>query len=232
MLPMRRFVPLVGGEGEARRVVCAGDTVAGLFGKCEMRIWTNIAAAPIVSFAAAPPHCPVDAIGVSWDGKRAVTAAADATVCLWDSHTGIRTAILSVDPQARPDTFPRFSQVGFVRHDCAIITLVSGRSTIHCWDIETKKQIGLLSSAEPFMSFAVTSDGTELITTGGAVLQDAGFMAIWDLRMFKQIASVHPEAIHLRTSAVSPNKKRIATAGFVAPAIWLWDAERLRAGLQ
>jgi WD40 repeat protein len=97
----------------------------------------------------------VNAVAVTRDGRRVVSASSDATLRLWDLGTGQTLRTL----QGHTDKVNAVA----VRADGRRAVSGSSDATLRLWDLETGENIATFIGDGPMLNCAVTSDGRTII---------------------------------------------------------------------
>ena len=150
-------------------------------------------------------------VAYSPDGRRLVTASADATARIWDALTGrqllvlaghadrVRSALFSVDGKK--------------------VVTAAYDGTARIWDATSGQQLTLLSGHNGRMNFAVFSpDGHRIVTASGD-----GTGQLWDADQGRQLLELRGHTGIMTGAAFSSDGQRIATASHDRTAI-VWNA--------
>jgi WD40 repeat protein len=195
---------------------------------------------------------PVLMVRWSPDGRRVITAGADATARIWDAATGAAIGAPLAHPAGHQVTTALFTPDGK-----RIVTLCTD-SNVRLWDASGALQAVLSGHAGYLVGAAISPDGTLLVSysndhsarlwnlaTGtlaapplehGDWVVDAGFspdgarlvtasgnlVQVWDVRTGLPLDPPRVHAVRARGARFSPDGSSLLTVG--ESAIELWDA--------
>jgi WD40 repeat protein len=154
----------------------------------------------------------VDAVAVSPDGTRIVTASRDKTARVWEAATGKEIARL--EGHGDYVTSAAWSPDG--------TRIVTGSSdkTVRVWDAKTFAEIAILKGHTDFVtSVAVSPDGTRIVT--GSFDKTA---RVWDAKTGDALAVLIGHAGWVGSVVVSPDGAHIVTGSHDGTA-QVWDAK-------
>lgn len=123
------------------------------------------------------PHGRVDAVAISPDGRRALTAGKWGLVCLWDLETGTEIRrLLSFRGAVSAVAFSPDGRLLVAAGLRPFFTLQNHTHGVHVWDAETGHLLRELEFAEhPPSAVHVFADSRGLLVAGGQYLR------LWDL---------------------------------------------------
>ena len=169
------------------------------------------ATSPIV-FVLSSHAYPVRAVAVTPDGKRALSAAEDRTLKVWDVETGEDLHTLrghtdsvlavAVDPDGR------FAVSG------------SQDKTVRVWDLETAEQVLCIEAHDQAVSaVAITPDGLQIVSGS----YDAT-VKVWDLKTGAYCKTLYGHAGGVNALALTPEGSRLVSGSFDR-TLKLWDLD-------
>jgi len=100
------------------------------------------------------------------------------------------------------------------------VVTASWDRTARLWDVDTQRQVGVLTGhSDAVKSAAFSSDGRRVVTTS-----DDKTARIWDADSYQQIAVLPEHQGQVRSGAFSPDGGRIVTSS--NSTIWIWRVFR------
>jgi WD40 repeat protein/serine/threonine protein kinase len=164
----------------------------------------------------------IDALALSGDGSRLVTASVDGMLAVWSTATGARLQTRKLGGEGR------FS-LGLNRDGSTLAVLrfsPNGDRSIAIVDLATGKEVhrlpgGTGMTLEPTFS----ANGSRLATGGGDNLKRVGEVAIWDTKTGQKLRSWTEDHGPCRHVAFSPDGKLLAV---IAGTINQSDSQQLR----
>ncbi len=156
----------------------------------------------------------IEAIAVTPDGARAVTASRDKTLIVWDVEAGSFQATLIGHA-----SFVLDASAGTDEHRQRVVSTSADRS-IRAWDLETAEPLGILEGPVAFPRAVMSADARMAVST----TVQGGHLRVWDLERWE--ASTEPEAAGdlVLLVAVTPDCTR-AVAVYHVLSIRRWDLE-------
>jgi WD40 repeat protein len=179
-------------------------------------------------------------VGLSADGRRAVTGGFDGIVILWDAETGkqlqtFKGIEISLSADGRRLATKRFddsvmlweTETGKQLHsfkgatsfvlsgDGRRLALGEKKETIRLLDAETGKQLRAFKGS----SFALSDDGRRLVTG-----PEENAAILWDTETGKQLHTFEMPSERMVSFAFSGDGRRLAT-GLLNGSVLLWDTE-------
>jgi WD40 repeat protein len=145
------------------------------------------------------------------DGKRIVTASADATARIFDAMTGEEIMLL----RGHGD----FVNSAAFSPDGTRIVTASADKTARIWDTATGKEITILRGHDNWVIAAAFSPERRRVVTASA----DGTARIWDAAAAKETALLRGHDGYVTAAAFSPDGRRIVTASADKTAR-IWDA--------
>jgi WD40 repeat protein len=151
----------------------------------------------------------IQAVAVTPDGTRAVTASSDGTAIVWDLATGARIHTFS-----HRDTV---SAVAVIRDGTRAVTASADNSAI-VWDLATGARLHILTGhRESVRAVAVTRDGTRAVTAS-----DDQTAIVWDLATGARLHTLNDHQDWVTAVAITGDGTRAVTASDDQTAI-VWD---------
>jgi WD40 repeat protein len=158
------------------------------------------------------------AVAFAADGSQVVSGGDDGTVRLWDVRTGKevrkfehgRTRVQAVT--IAPDGKTVAS--GAAGNDLCPIVL---------WDAGTGKEVKRFTGHRGGVTTLLfLPDGRRLLSAGGD-----GAVVVWDVETGKELKRLShgPGNVVVNQAALSPDGKRVLTAGFQSRQVFLWDLD-------
>jgi WD40 repeat protein len=179
----------------------------------------------------------VNAVAVTPDGRRAVSAAADWTLRVWDLETGGELARLTGHERgflAHPAGHEGGVLAVAVTPDVRRAVSASEDQTLRVWDLETGRQLAYLTGHEGRVNaVVVTTDGRRAVSAS-----DDGTLRVWDLAAGEEMVVLgghedvvgggdlffKPAAARVLAVAVTPDGRR-AVSGSSDGMLHVWDLE-------
>jgi WD40 repeat protein len=153
----------------------------------------------------------VSVVTFSPDGKRLVTASADAMARLWDAESGNEIAVLQGHTGA-------VNAAAFSPDGTRVVT-ASDDKTARLWDAASGKQLSELKGhTEVVRSAEFWPAGNRVVTASHDKTA-----RLWDADSHTEIAVLKGHTLWVLSAAFSPDGKRVATASWDNTAR-LWDA--------
>jgi WD40 repeat protein/serine/threonine protein kinase len=155
----------------------------------------------------------IRAVAITADGARAISAAADGTLKLWDLEQG--TELLTLAGHAAAIRAVAITAEGA----CAISA--SDDATLKVWDLARGGEVLTLAGHEAAIrAMACTSDGRRAVS--GSL---DGILKLWDLERGIELCSLAAHDRKIRAVAVTADGTR-ALSSAEDGALKLWDLER------
>jgi WD40 repeat protein len=157
----------------------------------------------------------VEAVALSPNGRRAVSASSDGTLKLWDLETAreIRTLKGHTGPVRGVAVSPDGRQA----------VSASSDKTLRVWDLETGRELRTLKGhSGPVRSVAASPDGRRVVSVSSDKT-----LKVWDLNSGTEIRTLEGHAGDIYGVAVSPDGRHAVSASSDG-ALKLWDLETAR----
>ena len=142
----------------------------------------------------------VNAVAVTPDGQRAVSASDDRTVKVWDLQTGrvLHTLQGHSSPVAAVTGTP----------DGQRVVTASDDRTLKVWDLRTGTALHtLVGHSDRVTAVAVTPDGQQAVSAS-----DDRTLKVWDLRTGRALRTLEGHAGRVTAVAVTPDGQRAVSA--------------------
>jgi len=155
----------------------------------------------------------VNAVAVTPDGRKAISASDDQTLKIWDLERGEEVRTLkghsgSVNAVAvTPDGQKAISS--------------SDDQTLKVWDLERGEEVRTLKGhSSPVRAVAVTPDGRKAISSS-----DDQTLKVWDLERGEEVRTLKGHSGSVHAVAVTPNGRKAVSASS-DQTLKVWDLER------
>ena len=153
------------------------------------------------------------------DGHRAVSAAQDNTLRLWDISTGEQLAVLAGHKASVNDVS--------ISPDGQRIASASSDRTVRLWDAVSAQAVAVFHGHdEQVRSVAFSHDGRRIVTGGGFWGQDYT-VRVWDADSGEGNLVLHGHQASINSVAVSPSDQRIVSGADDGTAR-IWDIGEVR----
>jgi WD40 repeat protein len=154
----------------------------------------------------------VNAVAVTPDGKRAVSASLDHTLKVWDLEAGNELQTLAGHCRA--------VNAVAVTADGKRAVSASDDETLKVWDLETGNELQTLAGhSRPVNGVAVTADGKRAVSAS-----DDQTMKVWDLESGKELQTLSRHKYGVNGVAVTADGKRAVSASRDR-TLKVWDLE-------
>lgn len=155
---------------------------------------------------------PVRAVAVTPDGKRALSAAEDKTLKVWDLQTGTELRTLT----GHTDGVLAFA----VGPNGRLAVSGSHDKTVRVWDLETGRQVRCIEAHEAAVSaIAITPDERHVVSGS----YDAT-MKVWELDTGTYCRTLYGHAAGINAVALTPDGARLVSGSY-DQTVRLWDVE-------
>lgn len=151
----------------------------------------------------------VNSLAVSSDGRHVVSASNDATLKMWDLRRS------TVGAAIRREHGGAVLNLATICKDWMALSSSYDR-TLRIWDLVTGDLVRTMTDHTHWI-FAVTPDGTMLVTSGSS-----GACHVYDMPPGRHLLDFHGHTDRIRALAIAPDARRIVSAG--DDAIRIWDA--------
>jgi WD40 repeat protein len=154
----------------------------------------------------------VDAVAMTEDGRRAVSASRDNTLKLWDLESG---------RELRTLTGHFASVIGVaVSADGRLAVSASADKTLKVWDLESGRELRTLAGhSEPVHGVALSGDGRLAVSASWDKT-----LKIWDLESGRELRTLAGHAHHVNGVAVRADGRRAVSASD-DNTLKVWDLE-------
>jgi WD40 repeat protein len=153
-------------------------------------------------------------------GQTLLTAEKGNVLVIRDTNTGKEQLRFprgdgSIDDvQVSPDG--KFAVLGLTR-----IVGTNRLSELRCFDLATgRQQATFLQSDWDLQTFTFTPDGRFLLSSHGRVVNEGGTLKVWDLEGARLVRSWRAHQHAFKGLAVSPDGKRLVSAGHLELKLW------------
>ena len=176
-------------------------------------LWTSlIRPGAVLVFTLAGHSLRVNAVAVTSDGRRAVSASEDNSLKLWDLKKGIE--LHTFTGHSAP-----VNDVVILPGDQKMLS-ISDDHTVRVWRLETGEELlCLVGHSHLVNAVAVTRDGKKAISAAYDKT-----LRVWDLETGAALLTLSGHTGWLNAVAVSPDGKRILSAS-LDKTLKVWDAE-------
>lgn len=175
--------------------------------------------------AGASHHGGINSLAFGADGSRVVTASADGTTAVWNSATGERLKVLSVNPEgvkssggAKEVVLNAVFTAVFSADGRRVLT-ASRNGTAMLWDVESGAILHRFEHKHWVMHAEFSPDGRRIVTA--SVDRNA---QVWDAETGKAVGAPMVHESDALCAHFSPDGKRIVT-GSLDWTARIWNAE-------
>lgn len=154
----------------------------------------------------------VNAVAISPDGRRAVSASRDHTLRVWDLETGRQMHIM--EGHSRPVNgiaiAPDAERAVSVAHD----------NTVKVWDLKTGRELCTMEGhSGPVNGIAITPDGRRAVSASADKT-----LKVWDLETGREVRTLEGHWGSVESVAVTADGRR-AVSGSYDHTVKVWDLE-------
>lgn len=196
-----RWLAVADRDGTVVVIDVASNTVASTwraYDATERRVWgpTDFGDGTVVTSVTVTGPEPIEAVAMSRDGTRVITAGGEGMIRVWNTATGAR----------QRELLHQFHDTSFVAlaGDAAIVATKS--DGLQLWQ-GSKVAATLYAGDDAVSAAALSSDGAWLVTG-----HRSGTVRLWDLRARTEVATVKRHDAAVTAAAISSDATQLATA--------------------
>jgi WD40 repeat protein len=158
----------------------------------------------------------ITCIAFSPDSQRLVTGSYDHAAKVWDVASGVELFPLIGHTKG-------IASVAFSQDGRSIVSASNDR-TARVWDAVTGRESLVLHATNSIESAQFSPDSTRIVTTGAERIVGAnGHVSLWNGSTGKELFHFTAGGSSVGSACVSPDGKRIATAGNWESPVKIWD---------
>ncbi|MFM6136201.1 MAG: WD40 repeat domain-containing protein, partial [Sphaerospermopsis kisseleviana] len=154
----------------------------------------------------------VNAVGITPDGKKAISASDDRTMKVWDLHTGKELSTLTGHNSSVLSVAitPNGKKAVSASHD----------ETLKVWDLETGKELSTLTGHKNWVeAVAITPDGKKAVSASHDLT-----LKVWDLQTGKELSTLTGHNFSINAVAIAPDGKKAVSAS-PDQTLKVWDLQ-------
>lgn len=155
----------------------------------------------------------INAVAVSADGRRLVSASDDHTVRVWDISTGRELRVFK-----KHDNYVKAAAIS---PDGDFVVSGGWDSMVRIWQATTGRELFKPKEERHWITAAAVIPGGEYVLSGDSY----GTIKKWDMPTGNEVSAFKGHAIPVGTVSALPDGRHAVSAGFVKHTLSLWDME-------